>query len=164
MSVTFNAAFRCSQLIRSKNKCLGFDWRDWDCNMTSAVMLCILAFCYFIAQDKYSINMHTCWPETSHSCHGRDLFIRRAKIQGAKMLAPTPIAVVFFLRDSGIIAPWCRSSRGDTRALTRKPWWGWWRRWARGIDPQCAHCAERQKDLLQRRTHGNQLGTSLIVA
>lgn len=33
-----------------------------------------------------------------------------------------------------------------------------------GKDPHCAHCAERQKDLFQRRTHGNQLWTSLIVA
>lgn len=32
-----------------------------------------------------------------------------------------------------------------------------------GIDPLCAHCAEKQKDLFQPHIHGNRLWSSLIA-
>lgn len=54
-------------------------------------------------------HMQTCWPETSHSCHGCSLFIGQATIQGLKTMPSTP---------------------RNMSTLTRKPWWGWWRRWA----------------------------------
>lgn len=62
-------------------------------------------------------HMHTCWPETSQSCHGCNIFIGQATIQGPQTIPPTSLELKF-KRDSGIISPWCLPCRGDMDAET----------------------------------------------
>lgn len=89
-------------------------------------------------------------------------FIGQAKIQGAKTIPPMPN--VFFYEILALSPPCVHHAE-----VTRGHWLGNLDEAGggvglSGIDPQCAHCAERQKDLFQHCTHGNQLWTSLIVA
>lgn len=85
--------------------------------------------------------MHTCWSENSHSCHGRDFFIGQAKIQGAKTIPPTLNDVFCEIL---AFSPPCV----DHAEVTRGYWLGNLDEAGggdglSGIDPQCAHCAER---------------------
>lgn len=160
--VTFDADFRCSQLIWSKNKYLDFDWRDWGCDITSAVMLCILAFCYFITGQIFRQHAHMLITDLPQLPWTWLFFIGQAKIQGAKTIPPMPN--VFFYEILALSPPCVHHAE-----VTRGHWLGNLDEAGggvglSGIDPQCAHCAERQKDLFQHCTHGNQLWTSLIVA
>lgn len=141
--------------LTQKNKCLDSYCMDWDCNVSSAVTphstsiqthahtltrdlpkLPRFFFKFLLDNPRFKDRKRYCQLQSSWNL--------------IEILALSPPGVCYAGGGTQAHGRGNRDEAGGGDGLS-------------GIDPLCAHCAERQKDLFQPQIHGNRLWSSLIA-
>lgn len=122
-----------AQLIWSQNKCLDFYWRNWGCNISSAVT---------DHTAQIFKHVHTCWPETSQSWFALMFLLNKPQFNDRKQYrqlhSSWNLKEILALSPPGVCqaaGTWA-NGRGNRDEAGGGDGLG-------GIDPLCAHCAER---------------------